>query len=272
MTHLLIDNSNTVTKFVLGDERTLIGEVARIDTAELTVEKIRALTSSLRYESVCIASVVPRAQQVLAAHFSAIPLHRVSHQSDLPLDIASEAPEQIGADRLANAVAAVAAVAACSRNDAPVIAIDFGTAVTFDVVGNVPPSEHSSLIEKKATYLGGVIAPGLASMTHYLSEQTALLPSLELNELFASPHGVKAIGKTTAQAMQAGTLIGYRGLVREIITSLQKELAAHNPAPPKIIATGGHATLLAAHLPEIAEVDPLLTLEGIRLIARKNLP
>ena len=148
-------------------------------------------------------------------------------------------PESIGPDRLANAVAARA------KYGAPSLVVDFGTAVTFDVV------------DANGDYAGGIIAPGLASMTEYLHEKTALLPRIEIHEVSTT------IGKTTEQAMLICAVHGYRGLVRELIAELKKELKVKRLS---VVATGGYARLIAAKLPEIAAVEPNLTLEGLRLV------
>ena len=123
--------------------------------------------------------------------------------------------------------------------------VDFGTAVTFDVV------------DRRGDYIGGIIAPGLAAMTGYLHEKTALLPRIEIREIRA------AVGKSTEEAMLIGAVHGYRGLVRELIERLRKQLKAR--ALP-VVATGGYAALMAKGLPEITAVEPLLTLEGLRIV------
>jgi type III pantothenate kinase len=150
-------------------------------------------------------------------------------------------PSQIGADRLANAAGVL------SRHGVPAIIIDFGTAVTFDVISAAP------------AYCGGVIAPGLGAMTGYLTRQTALLPEIEL----AEPDS--AIGKSTVHAMQVGAVFGYRGLVKEIIARICKELSGK----PRIIATGGDAALIAQGVSEIDIVDPDITLDGLRQVAAR---
>lgn len=153
-------------------------------------------------------------------------------------------PATIGPDRLANAVAA------CHHFGAPSVVVDFGTAVTFDVV------------DARRDYVGGIIAPGLAAMTDYLHEKTALLPKIRIREVSA------AVGKNTEQAMLIGAVHGYRGLVRELIAMLKLDLNTKNLP---VVATGGYASLMAAKLPEITAVEPGLTLEGLRLVwqARK---
>jgi type III pantothenate kinase len=153
-------------------------------------------------------------------------------------------PESIGADRLANA-AAVADLYGC-----PAIVVDFGTAVTFDVVS----SERS--------YIGGVIAPGLEAMTNYLYQRTALLPRLSLKE----PH--RAVGKSTVEAMRAGAIFGYRGLVREILARIRAEQFSRKKIA--VVATGGYARLVAGQLPEVGMIHPHLTLEGLRIVGNLN--
>jgi type III pantothenate kinase len=148
-------------------------------------------------------------------------------------------PETIGPDRLANAVAAT------HRFGAPVLVVDFGTAVTFDVV------------DRSRNYIGGIIAPGLAAMTDYLHEKTALLPRIKIREI-KSP-----VGRSTEHAMLVGAVHGYRSLIRGLVMELKHELNARRLP---VVATGGYGRLIAAKLPEITAVDPLLTLEGLRLI------
>ena len=132
----------------------------------------------------------------------------------------------------------------------PAIVVDFGTAVTFDVVSS------------GGDYVGGVIAPGLEAMTNFLYQRTALLPRLTLRE----PR--RAIGKTTRDAMMSGAVLGYRGLVREILLRLTAENFPRKR--PRLVATGGYAQLIARKLPEIEAVHPNLTLEGLRIIANRN--
>lgn len=147
-------------------------------------------------------------------------------------------PKTIGPDRLANAVAAR------HHFGAPSVVVDFGTAVTFDVVN------------RAGNYAGGIIAPGLAAMTDYLHEKTALLPRINIREVNS------AIGKSTEHAMLIGAVHGYRGLIHGLLLELKRELKAQRLP---VIATGGYAKLIAAKLPEISAVRPDLTLEGLRL-------
>ena len=167
-----------------------------------------------------------------------VPLLELTPKTVRGLGIDYPKPNTIGPDRLANAVAAR------HHFGAPVVVVDFGTAVTFDVV------------DRAGHYAGGIIAPGLAAMTDYLHEKTALLPKIRIREVTA------VVGKNTEQAMLVGAVHGYRGLVRELIAELKRELRARRLP---VIATGGYARLMASKLPEISAVEPNLTLEGLRL-------
>jgi type III pantothenate kinase len=238
---LLIDNSNSRTKFALGDAGGIInGWRGLLNTAELNAETLKSLLDGARFDFVTIASVVPEKAALMAAHFESagIPIHQIDHKSPLGMGIDYPYPKQIGADRLANAVGVVA------RHGAPAIVIDFGTAVTFDAISAAP------------AYCGGVIAPGLGAMSGYLTQRTALLPEVDLAE------PVSAIGKSTAEAMRVGAVIGYRGLIRGILEAMLREM----DAKPRIIATGGDAELITGVMEEIDCCDPELTLDGIRRV------
>ncbi len=244
--HLLIDNSNTRTKFALADRAGQLTDWrAVIPTGELSPKTIKEVLPCSAPEFATICSVVPTKEELFAEFLAdqKIAHYRVNHQGRLPITIDYPNPAGIGPDRLANA-------SALAPLKTPAIVIDFGTAVTFDVVS---PNNGG-------TYLGGVIAPGLGALRNDLHQRTALLPRIELAE------PPSAIGKSTKHAMQVGAVIGYRGLIREILTALAKEL----PSSPQIIATGGDAPLIAAKMEEIGMVNPDLTLLGIRKIGELN--
>lgn len=242
---LLIDNSNTRTKFAIGDARGLSDWRATLPTADVAPDTLESTLRGVPFHGVLIGSVVPAKLEVMRNWFAGrVPFHALSCDSPLGIGIDYPHPHQIGADRLANAVGVAA------RHGTPAIVIDFGTAVTFDVVDASP------------AYCGGVIAPGLGAMSDYLTKRTALLPRIELEEPAA------AIGKSTVQAMLSGAVFGYRGLVKEILLQLRKEMTGM----PKIVATGGDAGLIAQGVPEIAAVDPELTLDGLRHVAARVLP
>ena len=240
MAWLLIDNSNTRTKFALGDEKNLLPWRGVLPTPDVAAGLLEELLRGVAYDAVMICSVVPTKAEVLRVFFEGkCPVHFLGSESPLGMGIDYPLPEQIGADRLANAAGVM------SRHGVPAIIIDFGTAVTFDVISGEP------------AYCGGVIAPGLGAMSGYLTRKTALLPEIELEE------PPSAIGKSTVHAMQVGAVIGYRGLVKEILARVRAELAGE----PKIVATGGDAALIAKGVPEIQAVDPDITLDGLRQVA-----
>jgi len=191
-----------------------------------------------------VSSVVPEKNSVISKAAGKTGVLWLDSTLKLAVGIDYPAPESIGADRLANA-AAVAALYGC-----PAIVVDFGTAVTFDIVS------------ARRNYIGGVIAPGLEAMTNFLYQRTALLPKLSLKE----PR--RAIGRSTIGAMLSGAVFGYRGLVREILARIRAEEFPRKKL--HIVATGGYARLIAARLPEITAVRPHLTLEGLRIIANLN--
>jgi len=142
------------------------------------------------------------------------------------------------------------AVAVTELYGFPAIVVDFGTAVTFDIVSG------------QRKYIGGVIAPGLEAMTNFVYQRTALLPKISLKE----PRSV--IGKSTIEAMRSGAVIGYRGLVREILARIKAEQFPRRKV--YVVATGGYARLIAGQLPEIGAIRPHLTLEGLRIVANLN--
>ena len=189
-----------------------------------------------------LSSVVPAVAKRVRRMLPMRPLV-VSADIDLGIGVRYPRKKQIGADRLANAVAVA------ELYGAPAIVVDFGTAVTFDIVN------------ARSEYVGGVIAPGLASVTDYLYQRTALLPRITL----AEPKSV--IGKSTVDAMRVGAVIGYRGLVKEILHALKRERGMRRAV---VVATGGYGDLMAKKIPEIEHVNPLLTLEGLRFIYLRN--
>lgn len=241
---VLANINNTRSKFTLASREGLL-EHRVIPTREVSARSVGDLLEGWDSESAVLASVVPSRSRAVIEALGERPLVVVSHRVRLGLELDFPDPSKIGADRIANA-AAIAARAPAE----PVIVVDFGTAVTFDI------------IDERPAYLGGVIAPGLDAMKHYLHERTALLPEIEI----ARPPS--AIGKSTVHAMQSGAFHGYRGLVLEILERITDELGA----APKVIATGGYAGLIAGDLPQIESVEPYLTMEGLLRIANLNFP
>jgi type III pantothenate kinase len=241
--YLLIDVSNSFTKIAFASARRVLRPL-RLPTARLNRNYLSRLLGQGKVDLVVLSSVVPQKNREITAAARRRRILRINARTNLGIGINYPAPRSIGADRLANAAAVTALFGY------PSIVVDFGTAVTFDIM-----SEHRE-------YIGGVIAPGLESMTTYLYQRTALLPKLSLKE----PRG--AIGRSTMEAMRVGAIIGYRGLVREIIQRIVRERFARRKV--RVVATGGYAALISRNLPEIEVVHPHLTLEGLRIAAVLN--
>ncbi len=159
------------------------------------------------------------------------------------IKISLENPKEVGADRIVNAVAAI------KTYGTPLIIIDFGTATTFDY------------IDEEGAYKGGAIAPGIGISTEALYQRAAKLPRIEL----IKPESV--IGKNTIEAMQSGIIFGFVGQVDAIV----ERMIQQSHKKPKVVATGGLATLIASESKTIEMVNTLLTLEGLRMIYNKNL-
>jgi type III pantothenate kinase len=241
MNYLLIDISNSFTKLAFATRRR-ISRPSKIQTEKFNASLLRHKLRRRNVDFVVVSSVVPKKNPAVRAVAKRILW--VTPQIKLGVGIDYPNPKTIGADRLANAVAVAALYGS------PAIVVDFGTAVTFDIVS----------ADRK--YIGGVIAPGLEAMTNFLYQRTALLPKLSLKE----PQS--AVGKSTMEAMRSGAVIGYRGLVREIIVRIKEERFAREKV--HVIATGGYAELIARRLDAIDSVHPNLTLEGLRIVANLN--
>lgn len=194
---------------------------------------------------IIISSVVPPLTPVLVEtarrYFDIEPLV-VGPGIRMGMPIRFENPREVGADRIVNAVAAYEAYGG------PVIVVDFGTATTFDA------------ISAQGEYLGGAIAPGIGISTEALFQRAAKLPRVEL----VKPKGV--IGKNTVTSMQAGIVYGFIGQVDYIIRLMKQELGPQT----KVVATGGLAELLAGEIKSIDHLNPLLTLEGLRILYHRN--
>jgi len=234
---LLVNINNTNTSFALANARRIL-RVIKVPTA--LVREIPFVDTGIT--GIVLASVVPAMTKRVRRLLPMRPII-VSADIDLGVGVRYPSKKQIGADRLANAVGVA------KLYGTPAIVVDFGTAVTFDIVNS------------SCEYVGGVIAPGLASVTDYLYQRTALLPRIKL----AEPSS--AIGKSTIAAMRIGAVIGYRGLVKEILSALKRE---RGMAKAVIVATGGYGGLIAKKIREIEHVNPLLTLEGLRFIYLRN--
>ncbi len=196
-------------------------------------------------KEVVISSVVPPLisplQKMVEKDFELTPVI-VGPGIKTGIKIGLENPKELGADRIANAIAAI------EQYGTPLIIVDFGTATTFDY------------IDKDGTYQGGAIAPGINTSTEMLFQKAAKLPRIEL----VKPPSV--IGKNTVNAMQAGIIYGFVGQVDAIVN----RIIAESGSSPKVIATGGMADLIASESSTIDVVNNLLTIDGLVKIYNKN--
>ena len=236
---LCLDVGNTSTHWGVMEARSRVagGEVP-------TAEADRALAAGLAVgglEGISLAAVVPEAGERLArAAAKAGPrLFVLRHDTVVGLGFDYPKPAEVGQDRIANCLGAQVVCGA------PAIVVDMGTATTFDVL-------------TARGYAGGVIAPGLSVMTHYLHGRTALLPRLDPAELRAGP----ALGKSTVEAMRAGCSIGFGGMIEAILAALVTELTAQEGAPT-LLSTGGTVDFLPPTVSVRLRHEPHLTLVGL---------
>lgn len=198
-----------------------------------------------RLRAAVMSSVVPPMEPSLeetARRYLGVELQVVGRDLSPALPVRVSNPEEVGADRLVNALAA------WKLANVPQVVVDFGTATTFDA------------ISMDGEYVGGAIAPGVTVSSEALFEMASKLPRVELTR----PESV--IGRTTVESMQSGLTFGYIGLVREIVGRMRAELEGD----PRVVATGGRAGLLADE-PEIVDVvDKQLTLKGLRTVYRES--
>ncbi|MDP2931568.1 MAG: type III pantothenate kinase [Chloroflexota bacterium] len=251
---LAVDLGNTATTLGVfeGDKLRVMWNIATVLHC-MPDEYAMILLNLLRHHSldrsdikeVAFCSTVPPLvgvwQEVFDRYFHISPLV-VGAGTRTGVRIRMDFPREVGADRIVNAAAAH------HLYGGPVIIVDMGTATTFDVVS------------KDGDYLGGAIAPGLATAAEALSTRTAQLPRVEL------AHPKRAIGTNTVAAMQSGLIFGYVGLVEGIVARIQQELGEK----AKVVAAGGYARLIASETKVFDEVNPELTLYGLRLVYLMN--
>ena len=251
---LAIDAGNTnITLAVFEHEQLLIHWRLASDSKRTSDEygaEVRQLFQLFtldpkKLKAILIASVVPALNQTLQrmgeVYFSLTPVF-VDHNTRTGLKLVYDQPAELGADRIVDAVAAVA------RYGAPCIVVDFGTATTFNVVNGA------------GEFVGGAISPGLMTCSEALFARAAKLPRIE----FTRPE--KVIGTGMVAAMQSGLYYGYVSLVDGLLQRIIDELGE----APRVIATGGLAQAIAPASALITVVDDTLTLEGLRLVYEQN--
>lgn len=251
---LAIDVGNTNTVLGLYRDRDLV-HTWRVTTGrDLTADQHAVQLEGLfrlrgvafaDVQDVIVSSVVPPVNSSLAEmsrrYLGIEPLF-VGPGIRTGIDVRVEEPKAVGADRIVNAVAAY------DRYRQAVVVVDFGTATTFDVIAD------------DGAFLGGAIAPGIMISTEALFRAAAALPRIDI----VRPRS--AIGKTTVANMQAGIVFGFAGQVDGVVRRIWDELGRTTP----VVATGGLAPLVAGECATISEVDPFLTLTGLRILYERN--
>jgi type III pantothenate kinase len=252
---LAIDAGNTNIVFALFDQDKIKATWRRATNAQHTADEHAAFLSTLMQEAdikpravkaAIVASVVPEANfhltKLCRDFFHCEPLTIGDSALDIGIKILLDRPEEIGADRIVNAVGGVAAF------KPPLLIVDFGTATTFDVVDN------------EGNYCGGAIAPGINLSLQALHMAAAKLPPVGI-----AP-SKRVIGKNTHEAIQSGVYWGYAGLIEGMIARIKKEFGKKMT----VVATGGLARLFANAVEGIEHFDPDLTLRGLHKIYERQ--
>ena len=251
MNVLCIDIGNTSTHYGVLEGRRVLWE-ERFPTRLLKasqgamaqrIEKLKA--RGLEWEGVAFCAVVPAAAEVLWVQLQGLhePVFQLTYDDCPGLPVNYPKPEEIGQDRLANAIGAQ------MEFGTPVVVLDMGTAVTLDVMS------------VRGGYEGGLIVPGLRMMTDYLHERTALLPALEVEDIKTVRAGV-GVGKSTVEAMSVGCRLGFVAMIRALIDAGLRDLRKLGEINPEVVATGGDWGCLLECCGDV-RFDPLLTLKGL---------
>ena len=250
---LVVDVGNTQTHFGTFDGDTLVEHWRFATVRTSTSDELGAALGSLLslrglsfkdLEASIVSSTVPQLRPEwteMASRYLGHDMPVVGPGVKTGMPIRLDNPRELGADRLVNAVAAF------EQAGGPVVVIDFGTAITFDVAS------------AEGEYVGGIIAPGIEISMEALTQRAAALPKIDLTP----PRSL--IGKGTVDAIRSGVIYGFASMVDGIVARLREELG-----PARTIATGGLAGVIAPHCGSIDAIDDLLTLKGLKLIWERN--
>jgi type III pantothenate kinase len=243
---LLIEIGNTHARFAVATGVRIGSRRVRVATRSLTATALASVLTRYRFDRAALCSVVPRASRVLRRHFGES-LLEISARCDLGFSLAGYPnPKTIGADRLANLAGAIAA-----RVKPPLVAVDAGTATTFDV------------LDASGRFVGGVIAPGPAVFTEYLHARGAQLPVVRANP--RKPPTI--LGRSTRAAIAAASVHGFRGMAKEILAQIQTTLGTKTLS---LVLAGGAADWIGVPVGWSVRRDPDLTLQGLLAVARRN--
>jgi len=242
---LAIDIGNTNITFGLFKGKRLLKRMdiptSSINSKNNSIQKIKKAFLRYKIEAILICSVVPKAEQLLTVIarklFKVKPII-LGKDINVPIKNLYKKPKQVGQDRLVNTYAGY------TFYKTPLIIIDFGTAITFDIVS------------KSGAYLGGIITPGIELALNALSEKTALLPKIKLRKI------PSIIGKSTPESMASGAFYGFSSMCDGLVARLKKRYGFNF----NVVATGGNAYLIAPFTASIRRVDSNLTLKGINLV------
>lgn len=212
-----------------------------LTTSGYNLTKLKRQLKKIKIDTAIVCSVVPKVSGLVGKDLKKITsakVYIIGKNIHAPIKNLYRKPRQVGQDRLVNAYAGI------KLYGAPLVAIDFGTAITFDI------------ISRNKAYLGGMIIPGLGISLNALSEKTALLPKIKLE----APR--EFIGRDTKNSILSGVIYGFASLTDDLAKRIKQKIGKN----AKVIGTGGNIRLIYKYCKEINKIDPELTLKGLMLI------